>query len=121
MAGRGAGDGLVQYAGGKLSQNRESLTRKICLEEAVQETVSSKQILSRRDSHNLLLSLPPAYCTSPSPAPPASHLLPRSLLSHCLATAKIKKAGQRIVLQMRLFVGKADITLMDGDVKRNLL
>ena len=27
----GAGDGLVQYAGGKLSQNRESLTRKICL------------------------------------------------------------------------------------------
>ena len=44
MAGRGAGDGLVQYAGGKLSQNRESLTRKICLEEAVQETVSSKQI-----------------------------------------------------------------------------
>ena len=31
MAGRGAGDGLVQYAGGKLSQNRESLPRKICL------------------------------------------------------------------------------------------
>ena len=86
MAGRGAGDGLVQYAGGKLSQNRESLTRKDLLiliktvfakldghirttVEAVQETVSSKQILSRRDSHNLLLSLPPAYCTSPSPAP----------------------------------------------------
>ena len=77
MAGRGAGDGLVQFTARILRQ--------------------------------------------PIPCPPASHLLPRSLLSHCLATAKIKKAGQRIVLQMRLFVGKADITLMDGDVKRNLL
>ena len=31
MAGRGAGDGLAQYAGGKLSQNRESLCEKALL------------------------------------------------------------------------------------------
>ena len=38
-----------------------------------------------------------------------------------LLPAKREKNFECIVLQMRLFVGKADITLMDGDVKRNLL
>ena len=69
MAGRGAGDGLVQYAGGKLrSRLCESLRERICLEETVSCTASSKQIFLVRDSL-FCDSLPPAYCTSPSPAP----------------------------------------------------
>ena len=69
MAGRGAGDGLVQYAGGKLrSRLCESLRERICLEETVSCTASSKQIFLVIDSL-FRDSLPPAYCTSPSPAP----------------------------------------------------
>ena len=69
MAGRGAGDGLAQYAGGKLrSRLCESLRERICLEETVSCTVSSKQIFLVRDSL-FCDSLPPAYCASPSPAP----------------------------------------------------
>ena len=42
MAGRGAGDGLAQYAGGKLrSRLCESLRERICLEETVSCTVST--------------------------------------------------------------------------------
>ena len=42
MAGRGAGDGLVQYAGGKLrSRLCESLRERICLEETVSCTAST--------------------------------------------------------------------------------
>ena len=41
MAGRGAGDGLAQYVGGKLSQSRESLRERICLEETVSCTAST--------------------------------------------------------------------------------
>lgn len=42
MAGRGAGDGLAQYAGGKLrSRLCESLRERICLEETVSCTAST--------------------------------------------------------------------------------